>query len=651
MALPEPSISPRVIRVYCLVHKVGFTAAGATIECASQKHTLAQNFPNDSFWEYCCDCQHYWPLDAARGNTASVECPVCERQVVRRFICSDCQLISVESDEPGRRKAFSISSQGLPSPGCPGCLRRSFPKSLDHECADFGGSFATPRATCPFCDEALEPPPNFPCSVAEYVEKLRFPTTTLEFEPESSALIESASGHYVLIQKGHGSAFPIVIPKAATFSSKQDYYNIYYELFNCDNPAAGEVIVRSPAIVEKTDNGWRLREAGYIDIKADPADQPIVSGPQVKIPCAACGKLGDVGHAYCKHCGAPLLGQQSVAATAPAPIPEVEQGFYSDTPSDQFTENLPRPGEGSLDPARSNPPVIPRKGLLVGVAALVVVGIVITITALSGRGLLPGSVPSIESKLDRSIAAGNLFGPTNDNVHDLYYSLKSSGASVETLGRYRDKITPLLTPHGDQLVNGLMQIGYDEPDYPEWQEAARSLDWAEELNPGNNLIASRAAYCRGRSAYLQKDLDEALKWWTRAADLDKAWVLPVNGLGMVHTGNHNWATARSYFVQASQRDAKWPFPDENIGNTYWEEKDYTTAKEYYQRAIGKASNWAKPHVHLAYIAVVEKDYATAVSEFEAALDPNAIGLKGKEPAITQKALEKARQKLSEEQGY
>lgn len=652
MAAAEPSNSPRIIRVYCPVHKVGFTAAGATIECSSQKHTLARSFPHDSFWEYCCDCQHYWPLDAARGNTASGECPACERQIVRRFICQDCQVISVESDDPGRRKAFSISPQGVPNPACPGCLSRSFSAGLDHDCADFGALFVTQRPACPFCDEALELPPNFPCSVADYVEKLRVPTTVLQFEPESNALTQSASGHYILIEKVRGYALPIVIPKATKLSSKQDYYNTYYELFNCDNPATGEVVVLSPAIVEKTESGWQLREAGFIDIKPDPAAQPAASTARVQVPCAACGLLGDVGHAFCQTCGGPMLGQQtaepvvtplqaSAHATA-APVPNPDIAF------DRFEEDQSRQNVVSVPGSES---ALPWKGILVGVVAVGLVGLVIAMGVISKSGILPTGELSVERKLDRAIAAGNLFGPTNENAHDLFYELKSSGASDEMLRPYREKLTPLLTRHGYQLATNLMQIGYDEPDSTEWLEAAKSLDWAQELNPNNSFIAARAAYSRGRAAYLQKELDEALKSWTSAADLDKSWVLPVNGLGMVHTAKKNWESARSYFFQALKRDANWPFPEENIGNTYWEEKDYATAKEFYRKAIGKAPNWSKPHLHLAYIAVVEKDYSTAVSEFEIALSSDAIGLKGREPAIAQKALEKARQKLSETEGY
>lgn len=652
-ASPAETVSGRDsagLRIYCLAHNLGFIAPRTPrIKCESGGHELDHGFPHAEFWEYCCDCQHYWRLDA--GNTlAEQECPACERKITKRFFCAECKVIAIESDSPARRKAYSISSRGTASPACPGCLVPPPAVSLEHECADFG-AFVTSRSVCPFCDEPLEAPPSFPCSVSSYVASLRKPAVILQFDPGSNVLRESQAGDYILIEKVPGLALPIVIPKAAKLSSKQDYYNTYYELFNCDNPATGEVIVLSPAIVEKTEEGWQLREAGFIDIKPDPVAQSAVSAPQVGVPCAACGVPGKVEDAFCKRCGAPMLGQQRGAAIPPQPSPEVRpvSTHHSDAAIDQFTERLPVTGAEGLAPTKPASGT-PWKGLLGVAAAIALVGIVVAIATLSKSGMLGGE-PTVEVKLDRAMAAGNLFSPANDNAHDLYYTLKSSGANDKTLGSFREKLTPLLTTRGNQLTSDLMRIGYDEPEFTEWQEAAKHLDWAQELNPGNSSIAARAAYCRGRAAYLQKDLDEALRWWTSAGDLDKSWVLPVNGLGMVHTAKKNWDTARTYFFQALQRDANWPFPDENIGNTYLMERDYATAKEFYRKAIGKAPNWAKPHIHLADLAVLERDYATAVSEFEAALGSDAIGLKGKEPAVAQKALEKARQKLSEGQGY
>src|SRR5687768_10717884 len=157
MAAQPSSLTPRTIRVYCPTHKVNFDiAANAIIECSSGTHTLARDFPSENFWEYCCDCQHYWPIDAS--GKGSFDCPVCERKIVRRSVCAQCKVISVESDEAGRRKAFFISAQGMVTPTCPGCLRRANRQSFEHQCQDYAHPFFTTHKACPFCDEPLEPP-------------------------------------------------------------------------------------------------------------------------------------------------------------------------------------------------------------------------------------------------------------------------------------------------------------------------------------------------------------------------------------------------------------------------------------------------------------------------------------------------------------
>jgi hypothetical protein len=142
----------------------------------------------------------------------------------------------------------------------------------------------------------------------------------------------------------------------------------------------------------------------------------------------------------------------------------------------------------------------PNAGVKVGlgIAAGVVFLIVIIVVAATMSG------NSVEGKLDNAITKRNLFGSSSDNAYALYYQLKNSGASEETMKHYREKLTPVLTAHGEQLMNGLMQLGYDEPDASEWQDAAKNLDWAAELNPGNGSMAARAAYCNGRVAFLQK---------------------------------------------------------------------------------------------------------------------------------------------------
>lgn len=628
------------VRIYCPAHNLGFIAARTKhVRCESNGHELDQNFPYSSFWEYCCDCQHYWPMDPSR-TTAEAECPVCDRQLARRYVCQECKVVSVESERGAPRKVYSISVSHGPSPACPGCLNNPSTSLVEHDCPEFKTTFLTSHSTCPFCEKVLELPPSFPCSVEKYLQKVHSPTTKLKFNAEKNTLEESKSGDYVLLEKVPGSPVPIVLPGVTRLASKQDYYNSYYELFNCENPVPGEVIVLSPALVERSQDNWILKEAGFIEVKPEslPISSPDVS-PQ-RMACSFCAAEIQADHTFCKRCGAAQSQNTPSTAQPPQPVqvaaaqtPSATNVLPASTPfSISNTADLVEP---SVVPVASGLPV---KGLIIALIGFVcVVGLVALVSISGGKS-------SVERKLDDAIVKGNLIGQNSESARTLYAQLQSNGTSAQKLKAYQEKLTPLLTSHGEQLTRNLMEIGYNEPDAAEWLDAGNKLDWAAELNPGNQRIASRAAYCDGRAAYLQKQLDVAQNAWARASSSDKNWVLPVNGLGMVALARKDYPTARAYFSQAQRVDPKWPFPYENIGNTYWQEKDFDNARTSYRQALELAPNWSKPHWHLGEVAINDGDYATAVSEFEAALAPNAIGLKNNEPAQVQKRLNWARQR-------
>lgn len=624
MVAVAPTPPTRNIRVYCPTHKVSFSAsASSVVQCGSQKHTLSTDFRKEGFWEYCCDCQHYWPLDAAKGNIATDECPVCERSLNRSFLCEECNVISVESDTPGRRKEFSISAEGIPSPSCPGCLHKPQTKNVPHECADFGRIFGTIRSTCPFCDEPLDPEPVFPCSVATLRSSMRRQLTTLQFDPQSNLLTESAGGAYILLE-GSKSRLPIAVPNRSHLSSKEDYYSCYYELFNCDNAVAGEVFVLSPAVIEKVENGWVLREPGSIEIKVglealiEPQEEP-------RIVCKKCGTRVNPRHTFCKRCGSPLLPDEASEASEPV-APEV----YHDHHLHQLTETMAKPPSEAqaITPVYHWKPIF---GVVSGLAALGIIIAVIAALSMSGN--------SVEKKLDSAIKAGNLFAPANENAHDLYLQLKNSGASEQTLRPYRERILPLLTNGSLQMIKEFMVPGSDDVPLTEWQGAARSLRWATELKPDDGGLRARTLYAEGRIAYLSKDENNAISTWERAADADPSWPLPINGIGLIYTGRKDYETARRYYEIAIQRDSNWAYPYNNMGTAYFMQRNYYEAKGFYQKAAQLAPRWARPHSWLGDIAMKEEDYRTAITEFTQTLDPNAMGTKNMD-------LEKIRRQLA-----
>lgn len=627
MAAQPSSLTSRTIRVYCPTHKVSFdVAANPTIECSSGTHTLARDFPAENFWEYCCDCQHYRPIDAK----GSEDCPVCERKIARRSVCAECKVISVESNDAGRRKAFAVSAQGAVTPTCPGCLRRANRQSFAHECQDFAHAFFTTRKTCPFCDESLEPPPAFPCSVAAYLEKLPQSAVTVRFDAESGLVQQSAAGECYLAPVARDSALSNVIPKAATLSSKQDYYNSYYELFNCENPAAGDVTINSPAIVEAVEGGWQLREPGAIEII--PALQPRADD-QPKTICTRCGTEATPGHTFCKRCGMRLLAE-SIEPSANTPQPQITAPYHHDA-----LPPIQQPAYPAGQTVQSSG--LNTKTVLAVVGGIVGLGVLMTIIAVVAGN---NKTRALQDKLDNAIARGQFLTPTTDNAHDLYYQLKNGGASEETLRSYREKLVPPLTNHFYQLINAFMVPGADDPPLPDWQAAYDALRWASELKPEDKGLAARTAYCEGRLAFLTKNEDRAIEAWTRAANADKGWPLPVNGIGLIYSARKDYAKARTYYFDAVQRDSNWAYPYNNLGTSYYMERNYYDAKGYYQKAIQLAPHWARPHSWLGDIALKENDYATAVQEFSLVFEPAATGTKNMDLPKIQKQLDLARQR-------
>ena len=108
----------QTIRLYCPTHKTTFMISPeAKPVCEVGGHALAQKFPPEDFWEYCCDCQSFRPSEAGVSGGTQGRCMVCDRQIARRFLCDGCGVISVESDESAkRRKPYTLNASGAIEP-------------------------------------------------------------------------------------------------------------------------------------------------------------------------------------------------------------------------------------------------------------------------------------------------------------------------------------------------------------------------------------------------------------------------------------------------------------------------------------------------------------------------------------------------------
>jgi len=321
------------MRVFCPDHKRGFFAPRQSpIKCENRGHLLGEiDFegqaltPVEIQWQYCCNCEHFCPADFDRYGLQ--RCPVCSRKSSLLYLCDRCHIISFESNTPLEIKNFTLTREGAPEPSCPGCLRPAATDLHEHVCEDVNASFITGLNTCPICEERLDVAPAFPSLVSQYLKKTRSTNkVSVTFDYESGAFVPVEDGEFVVVINLDQS---IVLPRAAKFSTKRDFYEFYQDYYHCPNPDAGDVQIVKPALVSHAGNGWTLEATGVLDVvKEEPKKKvvtPAVEPPIVRreetppvvakeVPakeqqqpgaraCPECRSLIEAKYAFCWKCG------------------------------------------------------------------------------------------------------------------------------------------------------------------------------------------------------------------------------------------------------------------------------------------------------------------------------------------------------------
>jgi formylglycine-generating enzyme required for sulfatase activity len=417
------------IRVYCPRHKVGFEASAAgKIVCANDAHVLAERFPSDGFWEYCCDCQRFWPSELKHGGEAQAICPVCERKPARRFLCEYCGVMSVASDNKHvKRRPYAIDASGAVGPGCPGC-RAAAPASVGtHECEEAAVSFTTARAACPFCDQpfgekvSVHEDPSFPILAADLLDRSGGGAQAVKPDILKGILVKDPdkAGALTLM---HDWSVPggilYVVPRMTRFMTRQDFYNLYEKFYDCARPGAGEVWVVRPAFVSRVGGGWTLRERGVLEVRAAaPRERPSKAEPKVKTKAPP--KVGaEVGAELKTTAPAPPAPKHTPPPAVPTPAP----ARAADGPTGRAaaqTVVTPTPAEGNG--RGTKPPEVPTRGhrrLAVMVAVVLtcvtIAGVIAAIASLVGRGVANRNAGSTSSSTPETPPAG---GPPPGMVH------------------------------------------------------------------------------------------------------------------------------------------------------------------------------------------------------------------------------------------
>jgi len=264
------------MRVFCPEHKKGFFAPRQSpIKCENRGHILGElDFEGDARspaavqWQYCCNCEHFCPIGF--GEEGLQRCPVCTRRSALIYLCSRCYTVSFESNTPLQTKNFTINSEGVPLPSCPGCLQETSTDLREHTCNALEASFMTALDICPLCEERLDVGPSFPSTVSDYLRRTRSANkVNVTFDYDTGLFVPVSDGEFVLIKNDTETGEPVVVPRSPRLNSKRDFYEVYQDYFHCSRPDAGEVQVMSPAGVTMDGNGWSLHATGILEILTD----------------------------------------------------------------------------------------------------------------------------------------------------------------------------------------------------------------------------------------------------------------------------------------------------------------------------------------------------------------------------------------------
>jgi tetratricopeptide (TPR) repeat protein/RNA polymerase subunit RPABC4/transcription elongation factor Spt4 len=381
--------------------------------------------------------------------------------------------------------------------------------------------------------------------------------------------------------------------------------------------------------------GTDAEQETIVSVRMEPPGAENVSFQGKITICSSCGLENRSNSKFCKKCGT-LLPADTISAEKKIFTTDAQINFQlprNDPPPEQapapFFENtvsyqqIPNQMPPRFNPPVSGPNDVVRKPEI----NKFVIGIVLVgLLAIVGLAWFFLRSHPMEAKLDNAISSNKLISPAGDNAYEYYQQMKKDGVKPEVLRKYEDRLFPLLTEKPPEILKTVTEPGYTEKRLDEWQDAAKMLEWASEMRPAEAQVAAKAAYCRGRVGYLSDQKDAAMESWKKAADLDKKWALPLNGIGLINNEQKNYEAAKPWLRQAIEREPGWALPYNNLGSAFYFQKRYTEAVPYYQKAIELSPRWARPHAWLASIAMETFDYPTAVAEFEKVLAPDAVGV-------------------------
>lgn len=224
---------------------------------------------------------------------------------------------------------------------------------------------------------------------------------------------------------------------------------------------------------------------------------------------------------------------------------------------------------------------------------------------------------SLEARILKAAADGQLVWPQGSSAYDVYQSRKADGLNPATKDKLRSEVLPKLSKEGDTFLKKL----YEASNLTESEitQLIRIYEWAADLNPRDTSILARRAYATGYRASSKQANAEAATAFREAIQSDSQWPLPFRDLAKLHARLGDHGAAEYYYQQVVQLDPRWVLPRLDLASLYLERNRLAEAEINYRLAAQTDPSLPVPWYFLGQLYQRQKRNIEAIAAYQKAL--------------------------------
>jgi len=212
---------------------------------------------------------------------------------------------------------------------------------------------------------------------------------------------------------------------------------------------------------------------------------------------------------------------------------------------------------------------------------------------------------SFGARINKALAAGQIFAPAGASVYDLYKSEIAKNPRSRVLAEITPKIRARLAPAVDDTFTRWYR---DSDNTVNWEEMEHTCEFLALLEPGERLHRMRQLYAIAQQSIDSRNYARAISSYEEALRLDPSWALALNGIGKVYmietSPLFKEKIGVAYYQRAAAADTQFTWAPKNLGDYAIRKRDYTAAERYLQQAL--ASSPQRPSILRALGLVCRK---------------------------------------------